>query len=51
MALSFINDENQLFKFVVKEGNGVKGQVDSRLANRVPGRYIRTAYHHETRGS
>lgn len=38
MAPSF-NDENSLFNFVVKDGNGVKGLVDSGLTE-VPGRYI-----------
>jgi len=38
MAPSF-NDENSLFNFVVKEGNGVKGLVDSGLTE-VPSRYI-----------
>ncbi|CAK9157772.1 unnamed protein product [Ilex paraguariensis] len=38
MALSF-NDGNSLFEFVVQDGNGVKGLVDSGLA-KVPDRYI-----------
>ncbi|CAH1443564.1 unnamed protein product [Lactuca virosa] len=38
MALSF-TDENSLFNFVVKEGNGVKGLVDSGLTE-VPRRFI-----------
>ncbi|KAI3790304.1 hypothetical protein L2E82_03254 [Cichorium intybus] len=38
MAPTF-NDENSLFNFVVKDGNGVKGMVDSGLIE-VPGRYI-----------
>nr|GEZ66487.1 2-oxoglutarate (2OG) and Fe(II)-dependent oxygenase superfamily protein [Tanacetum cinerariifolium] len=38
MAPSF-NDENLLFNFVVKEGNGVKGMIDSGLTE-VPSRYI-----------
>ncbi|KAI3495213.1 hypothetical protein L1887_37445 [Cichorium endivia] len=38
MAPSF-NDENSLFNFVVKDGNGVKGLVDSGIRE-VPGRYI-----------
>ncbi|KAL4563077.1 hypothetical protein LXL04_027113 [Taraxacum kok-saghyz] len=38
MSPSF-NDENSLFNFVVKDGNGVKGLVDSGLTE-VPGRYI-----------
>ncbi|XP_024988037.1 feruloyl CoA ortho-hydroxylase 2-like [Cynara cardunculus var. scolymus] len=38
MAPSF-NDENSLFNFIVKEGNGIKGLVDSGLTE-VPGLYI-----------
>ncbi|KAM0021726.1 putative non-hem dioxygenase domain, isopenicillin N synthase [Helianthus debilis subsp. tardiflorus] len=38
MAPSF-DDDNSLFNFVVKEGNGVKGLVDLGLT-KVPGRYI-----------
>ncbi|PWA58959.1 Non-heme dioxygenase N-terminal domain-containing protein [Artemisia annua] len=43
MAPSF-NDENSLFNFVVKDGNGVKGLVDSGLT-RVPGQYIQPPNH------
>ncbi|PWA89508.1 2-oxoglutarate (2OG) and Fe(II)-dependent oxygenase superfamily protein [Artemisia annua] len=43
MALSF-NDENSLFNFVVKDGNGVKGLVDSGLTQ-VPGQYIQPPIH------
>ncbi|CAI9776689.1 unnamed protein product [Fraxinus pennsylvanica] len=38
MAPSF-DDENSLFDFVVKHGNGVKGLVDSGIA-KVPERYV-----------
>ncbi|KAL4563076.1 hypothetical protein LXL04_027107 [Taraxacum kok-saghyz] len=38
MALSFTDDDS-LFKFVVTDGNGVKGLVDSGIME-VPGRYI-----------
>ncbi|KAI3495212.1 hypothetical protein L1887_37444 [Cichorium endivia] len=38
MALS-INDEDSLFNFVVKEGNGVKGLLDTGVTQ-VPGRFI-----------
>ncbi|CAA3013928.1 feruloyl ortho-hydroxylase 1 [Olea europaea subsp. europaea] len=38
MAPSF-DDENSLFDFVVKNGNGVKGLVDSGIA-KVPKRYV-----------
>ncbi|KAL2487945.1 2-oxoglutarate (2OG) and Fe(II)-dependent oxygenase superfamily protein [Forsythia ovata] len=38
MAPSF-DDENSLFDFVVKNGNGVKGLVDSGIA-KVPERYV-----------
>lgn len=34
-----LNDANSLFKFVVQDGNGVKGLVDSGLS-RVPQQYI-----------
>ncbi|MFS7934023.1 putative non-hem dioxygenase domain, isopenicillin N synthase [Helianthus anomalus] len=34
-----LNDDNSLFNFVVKQGNGVKGLVDLGLTE-VPGRYI-----------
>ncbi|GJW05308.1 2-oxoglutarate (2OG) and Fe(II)-dependent oxygenase superfamily protein [Tanacetum coccineum] len=43
MAPSF-NDENSLFNFVVKDGNGVKGLVDSGLTQ-VPGQYIQPPNH------
>ncbi|PWA96755.1 2-oxoglutarate (2OG) and Fe(II)-dependent oxygenase superfamily protein [Artemisia annua] len=43
MAPSF-NDENSLFNFVVKDGNGVKGLVDSGLTE-VPGQYIQPPIH------
>ncbi|KAJ0928718.1 putative oxoglutarate/iron-dependent dioxygenase, non-heme dioxygenase domain-containing protein [Helianthus annuus] len=43
MAPSF-NDENSLFNFVVKEGNGVKGLVDLGLTE-VPDRYIQPPHH------
>ncbi|CAI9292581.1 unnamed protein product [Lactuca saligna] len=39
MALSF-NDENSLFNFVVKEGNGVKGLVEYSGLTEVPPRFI-----------
>ncbi|KAL4563070.1 hypothetical protein LXL04_027101 [Taraxacum kok-saghyz] len=38
MALSF-TDDNSLFNFVVKEGNGIKGLVDSGITE-VPPRFI-----------
>nr|GEW59915.1 feruloyl CoA ortho-hydroxylase 1 [Tanacetum cinerariifolium] len=43
MAPSF-TDENSLFNFVVKDGNGVKGLVDSGLTH-VPGQYIQPPNH------
>nr|GEW69239.1 2-oxoglutarate (2OG) and Fe(II)-dependent oxygenase superfamily protein [Tanacetum cinerariifolium] len=43
MAPSF-NDEKSLFNFVVKDGNGVKGLVDSGLTQ-VPGQYIQPPNH------
>ena len=42
MASSF-DDGNTLFDFVVKDGNGVKGLVDSGIA-KVPERYIQPPY-------
>ncbi|KAK1420042.1 hypothetical protein QVD17_21338 [Tagetes erecta] len=44
MAPNFTNDEASLFKFVVKEGKGVKGLVDSGLTQ-VPARYIQPPHH------
>ncbi|XP_071696474.1 scopoletin 8-hydroxylase-like [Rutidosis leptorrhynchoides] len=43
MSPSF-NDDNSLFNFVVKEGNGVKGLVDSGVTV-VPDRYIQPPHH------
>ncbi|GJU72861.1 2-oxoglutarate (2OG) and Fe(II)-dependent oxygenase superfamily protein [Tanacetum coccineum] len=43
MAPSF-TDENSLFNFVVKDGNGVKGLVDSGLT-KVPRQYIQPPNH------
>ncbi|KAL4563075.1 hypothetical protein LXL04_027106 [Taraxacum kok-saghyz] len=43
MALSF-TDENSLFNFVVKEGNGVKGLVHSGITE-VPPRFIQPPNH------
>ncbi|XP_071701461.1 scopoletin 8-hydroxylase-like [Rutidosis leptorrhynchoides] len=43
MSPSF-NDDNSLFNFVVKEGNGVKGLVDSGVSS-VPDRYIQPPHH------
>lgn len=40
MAPSF-DDGNALFEFVVREGNGVKGLIDSGLT-KVPDRYIQS---------
>ncbi|XP_050370421.1 scopoletin 8-hydroxylase [Argentina anserina] len=39
MAPSFVSDENSLFNFVVRDGNGVKGMVDLGLS-KVPEQYI-----------
>ncbi|XP_076959385.1 scopoletin 8-hydroxylase-like [Bidens hawaiensis] len=45
MASTFTsNDENSLFNFVVKDGNGVKGLVDSGLTE-VPSHYIQPPQH------
>ncbi|XP_076941923.1 scopoletin 8-hydroxylase-like [Bidens hawaiensis] len=45
MASTFTsNDDTSLFNFVVKDGNGVKGLVDSGLTE-VPSRYIQPPHH------
>ncbi|KAI3800301.1 hypothetical protein L1987_28388 [Smallanthus sonchifolius] len=44
MASSSFNDESLLFNFVVKDGNGVKGLMDSGLTE-VPARYIQPLHH------
>lgn len=43
MAPSFDDDSKELFDFVVKNGNGVKGLVDSGIT-KVPNRYVQPSH-------